>query len=148
MMSIITLCSSVSFYRQVIMVKIELESLGFTVLVPDLSSQMESENNYSFESYAERFDDANPQVKKRLMDEHFKKIAQSDGVLIINKRKHELEGYIGPNVLMEITVGYFLQKPVFLLHPVEKSLPAFDEVMALQPLIIYGELKQIVDYLK
>jgi hypothetical protein len=142
----IAICSSVSSYKEVVTLKNELATHAVGALLPDLSERMERENNYEFMAYAEEFDDNNPLVKKDLIDAHFSKIAASDGVLIVNQEKHGLAGYIGPNVLMELTVGYWLKKPLFLLHQPDKKLPAYGEIMALQPIVLDGDLKKLVAF--
>lgn len=143
MIKTIATCASVSFYEEVISIQHELEKMGFKVLVPDLATEMERTNNYDKLAHYEKFDARQPSVKRKLMDDHFRKIEKSDAVLVINNRKHELDGYVGPNVLMEIMVGYYLKKPIYLLNPLPKELSAYDEIMALEPTILNGDLTKL-----
>lgn len=45
-----------------------------------------------------------------------------------------------------MTIGYYLGKPIFLLHKLDQSLPSFDEIMALQPIVIKNNLKAISNF--
>jgi len=139
-MNTITLCASVSFYQQVVEIKKQLEQEGWHVLVPDLALMMEKQNDYNFMSYAEKFDSTDPLRKQKLITSHFDKIAQSDAVLIVNLEKHGREGYIGANVLMEMTIGFYLKKQLYLWQSIPTELFCYDEVMALQPSVLHGNI--------
>lgn len=132
----ITICSSVSFYKEVVDIKKELEEKGFTVLVPDLAEELAKIDSYADLEKNKQQDDGNPELKKGFIDAHISKIEQADAVLIVNHMKHSIAGYIGPNVLMEMTVAYYLKKPIYLLETPAKELPAYDEIMAMGVLYI------------
>lgn len=144
----IAICASVSFYESVVEVKNILSQAGFDVLIPEVAAQMEKENNFDIEAYSSEFASTDSLAKKALMDAHFDLIRQSDGVLILNKTKHGQTGYIGPNVLMELTVGYISKKPLFLFTAPSEQLPAYREIIALQPMVLDGKLELIEDYYK
>jgi len=40
-------------------------------------------------------DEGNFSKKRKLMDSHFKKVIESDAILVVNKRKNGLKGYVG-----------------------------------------------------
>jgi hypothetical protein len=80
----VTICSSVSFYKEVIEAKHILSSLGFQVNVPQLAEIMEKKGDFQFQSYSEQFDSANPQVKRGFIEGYFPQLAQADYVLVIN----------------------------------------------------------------
>jgi hypothetical protein len=143
MPKIIAICASVSFYKEVIQAKNTLMKMGLRVLVPDLANRMEQENNYEFMKYAEEFDSSNPTLKKGFIDAHFAKIEESDAVLILNYPKHNVDGYVGPNTLMEITAAYLNKKKIFLLNKPSTQLPAFGEIMALQPVVLDSDLTKV-----
>jgi hypothetical protein len=48
------------------------------------------------------------------MKGHFKKVLDSDAILVTNFEKNGVEGYIGGNVLMEITLAFHYKKPIFI----------------------------------
>ncbi len=55
-------------------------------------------------------------LKKSFVDGYLSTILRSDAILIANFTKHEIEGYVGPNTLMEAAFGYALGKPVVFLY--------------------------------
>lgn len=78
------------------------------------------------------------------MRHHFKKIAKSDAILILNLRKHEQEGYIGGNVLMEMAIAFHLQKRIFIFNETSKQSSFYEEIMGMQPIFIQANLSSIV----
>ena len=68
------------------------------------------------------------------MDANFKKVIESDAILVVNKRKNGLKGYVGGNTLIEMTVAYLYKKPIFLLQKPDKKLFCYEEIMGLQPI--------------
>jgi len=141
---IITLCSSASFYRDVLKIERELKKLGFSVKIPKTANWMKRQRNFDPVSYKTWMQ--NPKdfkIKNRLIDDHFKKILASDAILVVNQEKRGLNGYIGGNVLMEMTIAYLHQKPIFILNSVSKKIAIYEEVLGLEPIFIDGDLEKI-----
>lgn len=132
----IALCSSVSFYRQMVGVKHELQQLGWSVLMPKLAELMEESGDFEFLSYQEQFDATAPQRKGELMRAGFANVASAECTLVLNYEKHGQVGYIGPNVLMEMAVAYHLGKPLYCLFDLPEQSPFSDELHGMQPTII------------
>ena len=74
---------------------------------------------------------------------HFKKIENSDGILVVNNEKKGIKGYIGPNTLMEIAVAFHFDKPIFLLNAFEKNHSFFEELVGLNATVLNGDLSKI-----
>ena len=74
---------------------------------------------------------------------HFKKIENSDGILVVNHEKKGIKGYMGPNTLMEIAVAFHFDKPIFFLNAFEKDNPFFEELTGLNATILNGDLSKI-----
>jgi hypothetical protein len=129
----ITLCASISAFSDLIRVKNELETLGITVLAPELALEMEKKKDFSFPQET-------MEEKIGATLSHFQKIEKSDATLIVNAPKYEYLGYIGPAVLMEMTVTFFLGKPIYLLYQPDDSLPNLNEIQIMQPHILNGKL--------
>ena len=125
----IVICGSIKFYDDFLKLGIELEKLGHKVVQPEAPSPKSDS--------AEFFKDDG------LVRRHMDKIALGDAVLIPNYQKNNIEGYIGPNTLMEIAVAFYLKKKIYLLNPVPESGPA-QEIMAVEPIILKGELDNII----
>lgn len=80
--------------------------------------------------------------KSKYIRAHFSKIENSDKVLVANYQKHGIDGYIGPNSLMELAFGYALGKELYLLNELgEQSCKS--EVLGMQPTILNGDIKKI-----
>ena len=73
---------------------------------------------------------------------HLIKIEKSDKVLVANYTKNGIEGYVGPNSLIELAFGYALGKPLYLLNePGEQSCKP--EILGMKPVILNGDLKNL-----
>lgn len=75
---------------------------------------------------------------------HFKKIENSDGILVINNERKGIIGYIGPNTLMEIAVAFYLDKPIFFLNSFNENHPFFEELVGLNSVILNGDLNKLI----
>ena len=94
---VITLCGSMKFQKEMMIIAEKLALEGNGVLTPVYSVL----NNY---------EKTNEQLEK-LKQEHFKKIELSDAILVINK-----EGYIGNSTKFEIEYAKKLDKEVMYLQ--------------------------------
>lgn len=140
----IALCSSMVFYKQLISVKRELTSLGFQVLVPNGARVMEKDQDFDVKRFVSKYYGKNfAQEKRKAVKAHFEKINQTDAILVCNYTKHGVEGYIGPNVLMEMGLAFYLNKKIFVLNPIPKDSPFVDELSALVPTVLDGNLTQL-----
>lgn len=142
-MQTIALCSSVTSYKKVVEIKNHLQESGFAVLVPKLAGEMEKANDYELLSYQEEYQGPTPQRKGELIRAGFENISKSDAVLIVNEKKHDQQGYIGPNVLMEMAIGFYLQKPIYLLYPYVEIGTFKDEIFGMQPIVLNNDLSKL-----
>lgn len=62
----------------------------------------------------------------------------ADVMLVVNEKKHDIEGYVGPNSLMEIGMAFALSKPVYLLHEPSPEFSAYSELKALADGVVGG----------
>lgn len=140
----ITLCSSVSFYETVLEVEKKLKKQGHKVLIPHTAKIMQQSNNFNRDDYSPWLQNPNDYTKKReLMDKHFAKVQEGDAILVINNQKNNINGYIGGNVLMEMTVAYFLKKPIYILNQIDEALPIKEEIYGVNPIFLNGDVKKI-----
>lgn len=143
-MKTIVLCASTVFYDHVAQVADELESLGFTVIVPIDVEGIREGKPYDASSAKTWYDNpADFHLKAELMRDHFDKIVLGDAVLVINDEKHGVAGYIGPNVLMEMGLAFHLRKPIYVLNPLTKGMPTYEEVLGMGSVILNGDLSRI-----
>lgn len=76
--------------------------------------------------------------KARYIDEHLEKIRTSNALVIANYSKNGIDGYIGPNSLMEASFGYAFGLPVvFLFDPGQQ--PCRFEARAIMNICLNGD---------
>ncbi len=130
---IVVICSSAAFYKHVCELADQLEAQGFTVVIPATARKMQASNNFDVSANKTWYKNpADFTKKQQLMDGHFAEIAAGDAILVVNDKKHGVEGYIGPNVLMEMAIAYYLKKPIYILHNVASEVSVYEEVMGMQ----------------
>lgn len=140
----ITICSSASFYQKVIEIEKELLDLGFKVEVPISARKMEESGDFSMTGKKVWVEDPTLFYKKtELMDAHFKKVVDGDAVLVVNLDKGNVKGYIGGNVLMEMTLAYYLKKPIYVWQSIDKEHPFYEEVMGVNVEFLDHDLSKI-----
>ena len=68
----------------------------------------------------------------------------ADAVLVMNLEKHGMKNYIGGNTLMEIGFAHVLDQKIFLYNPIPEIPYYKSEIEAVRPVIINGDLSQVV----
>ena len=140
----IVVCTSASFYKQVLKIQKELEHLGFKVSVPLTARKMEKAGNYDVSFYKTWFKNPNDYNRKSfLMRNHLNKVLNGDAILVVNLKKNNTEGYIGGNGLIEMAVGFYFRKPIFILNKVPTDSPFYEEILGMKPTFINGDLTKI-----
>lgn len=143
------MCSSVSFYKDVLAIEKQLKKLGFKVIVPKTARRMQKSGDFNVDKHKTWY--KNPDdytIKKGLITAHLKEVAKGDAILVVNNKKHEIEGYIGGNTLMEMTLAFYYKKPIYVLNPISESLSIKEEVFGMGSLFINGDLTKIRSKLK
>lgn len=141
---IITICSSASFYTQVLEAKDTLKKRGFAVLVPLTANRMKKKGDFRVETYKTWF--TNPDDYKRKMfltKHHFNKIVKGDAILVLNYKKNGIEGYIGGAVLCEMAIALQFKKKIYVLNPIDTACPYKEEILGMAPMILNGDLSRI-----
>lgn len=77
---------------------------------------------------------------------HYQNILKSDAILIINLTKNSIDNYIGGNALIEMGQAYVNDKLIFLYNNIPSELSYTDEVIAMQPICLDGDLTKIKSY--
>ena len=133
----ITICGSMKFSAEMQAVKEALEHQGYEVELPNI------QEGTSYDPTNEN----NAEIKRGFIDEHFRKIGESDAVLIVNHAKNDIDGYVGGNTLIEIAHAYAQGLEIFLLNPVPKVSYA-DEIASMAPIILDGDITKIDSYFR
>ncbi len=136
-------------------VRYELNQLGHEVKIPELAEEAPAEfggdRKVYFGQYVEQNGgmDAFPSghkiwnLKESAITDHFEKLDWCDVLLITNYEKKGIEGYVGGNTLIEIGVGFYLKKPIYILNPVSSELSYKVEILGMKPVMLNGDLKKI-----
>jgi diphthamide synthase subunit DPH2 len=140
----ITICCSASFYRQALEVEEQLRKLGFEVEIPHTAYKMKESGDFNVDTYKTWYKNAADYGKKaELMRAHFDKVVESDAILVLNYEKKGVQGYIGGNGLMEMGIAFHYKKPIYILNPVPETLPIYEEIMGMQPIVLNGDLGKL-----
>ena len=141
---IITICSSASFYKDALGIAEKLKKAGYKVKLPKTANIMKRSGNFNVDYYKTWYKNANDyHKKKKLMDEHFKKVVESDGILVVNMEKNGVAGYIGGNVLMEMVIAYHYKKPIYLWNKTDDKSPFEEEIKGMGSVYLNQDLSRI-----
>jgi hypothetical protein len=77
------------------------------------------------------------------LNEHYRNILASDAILVVNFEKNGIKNYIGGTVLMEMGQAYGNRKKIFFLNGMPAGLPYMDEIEAMDPVCLDGNLAAI-----
>lgn len=141
----ITICCSSSFYKQALEIEKELKTLGFKVKIPKTANVMKKTNNFDVSFYKTWYKDKkNYKLKTEFIKSHFRKILKSDAVLVLNYIKNGIDGYIGGNTLMEMTIAFHFKKPIYILNQIPEGLNIKEEIYGVFPIFINSDLTKII----
>lgn len=129
----IALCGSMAHKAQWLPIIDELRAAGYTVSTPDLSESVDWSGMSDEQAIIE---------KGRLVRRHFANIERAKVVLVANFEKNGTEGYVGTNTLLEMGTGFVLEKPIYLYNPVPQQ-HGREEILALEPIVIHGDISKI-----
>ena len=119
----IVLCGSMKVKDQIVEISLELEKMGYNVLLP-----------------VECMQGLDKVIASRA---HFNRIADpnNDTILIVNATKNGIENYVGPNSFAEIAFGFYFNKRVLLLNDIYE--PYKDEIIGWKVECLKGDLSRI-----
>lgn len=133
-----------AFVRDMVSLKKELGKLGHEASVP-----YATEPHLKDSSFVENLEDNLKYcIEHDVMRENFREVSRHDAVLVLNKKRNNVDGYIGISALMEMAIAHFLDKKIFLYNPTPhfkgaKGARWAHEVAIMQPQIIHGKLRKI-----
>ncbi len=132
----IALCSSTSFYDHLHQVSSRLTKAGWQVFEPKTSRKnatwLKDDGSKKYLKW-----------RKNLIDTHFRVIEKSDAILVVNDTKNGIDGYIGANTLMEMTVAYYLGKKIFIFNDISSENSVYDEIVAMGVTMLGGDISKI-----
>ncbi|MGH7250102.1 MAG: hypothetical protein ACREGC_03940 [Minisyncoccia bacterium] len=145
----ITICSSANFYKQAVNIQKQLQKHGYKVVIPHTAEKMKKSGDFDASHYRTWLKDASNYDRKTwLMREHFKEVASSDVVLVINEEKHGVPNYIGGNVLMEMALAFHLGKPIYVYNEIPAESMFLEEIIGMEPMSLRGNLAPLIQDIK
>jgi len=146
----IVICASISFTHKIKEVADILSKDGYEVEIP-WGSQKILNGDISFEhwqSVKEKEGDISfrKSAEEDLIKRYYNLIKNSDAILVLNIDKKGVKNYIGGNTFLEMGFAHILDKKIFLLNEIPEC-SYVDEVKAMQPIILDGDIKKIKNYL-
>ncbi|OGY41551.1 MAG: hypothetical protein A2Y82_05035 [Candidatus Buchananbacteria bacterium RBG_13_36_9] len=149
---IITICSSIKFWPQIVEVKKQLENLGHEVLIPPHEVPNKDGEMIPVEEYyriRKEMVDRGESIdwvwerKEQAIKWHLEKVNKADVILVLNFDKNNIPNYIGGNTLLETGVAFWLKKPIYLYNPIPENISYFEEIKGMRPIVINGDLTLI-----
>ncbi len=136
---IIAICGSMSFAFEMLNVKAVLERLGHVVLLPELTEEFAQHPSWK----RTRDEDGRRKIESDLIRKHWRKIQESDAVLVLNYDKDGIPHYVGGNSFLEMGFAFVLGKKIFLLRDIPDMPFIKQEILGMQPIILDSELSKI-----
>ncbi|OKY78446.1 MAG: hypothetical protein BTN85_0937 [Candidatus Methanohalarchaeum thermophilum] len=140
----VTLCGSLEFTEEIGEVASELKENGFEVVIPKTSKKI-LEGDVSLSKIKEEKNTGEIVERAKDLDViryYFKKIKNSDSILVINKDKHGIKNYIGGNVLLEMGFAHVLDKKIYLWNPIP-NMRYTDEIKVMKPKVIDQNIEEL-----
>lgn len=146
---IITICGSIAHIDRMIEYQKTLELAHHVVHIPafvahdEKGRPMDSKEFYRIRKSGQMDIAWFEEEKSRAMRQHFDYIAQSDAILVVNEEKNGIAGYIGGNTLMEMGLAFYLNKKIYLTHPIPE-LSYKEEIVGMIPEVLDHEMFQLI----
>ncbi len=134
----IVICGSMTFSKKMVEIEKELVKNGNVVILPKFTKEyvkLDSIEDMHSESKKNK-------IEHDLIRDYFNEIKNADAVLVVNKKRHNIDNYLGGNSLIEMSFAHVLNKKIFLLNPIP-DVTYKDEIEAMQPTILAGNLSKI-----
>jgi len=126
-----------SFAKNMIDIESDLCKLGHKIFMPiDIKQALIHTGIGMNQEHCDKFD---------VIMDHFKKIENSDAIIVLNYPKSNIKWYIWWSSLMEIWLAYYLGKKIFILYPLPsiEELKYVSEILHMKPQIINWDLSKI-----
>ncbi|MDI6591999.1 MAG: hypothetical protein QME61_03650 [Patescibacteria group bacterium] len=141
----IVICASLDFTYEIKKIADQLNKQGYEVTIPK-TSEVILNGKVSLEQIKREREAG--QISKRtkkytIIKYYFEKIKDADAILVLNYDRKGIKNYIGGNTFAEMAVAFYLGKPIYLINPIPEELIYTDEIKAMEPIILNGNLDLI-----
>lgn len=130
-----------AFVKDMVRIQKELELLGHEASIP-ADSEPHLKDRRFVDDLSGNLDFC---IKNNTMKRNFDMVAAHDGVLVLNHKRNNLDGYIGASALLEMGIAHYKGKKIFLYHPAPdyNKVRWAHEVAIMQPVVLNGDLTKI-----
>lgn len=137
----IMIIGSMAFAKDMVNIQKKLEKLGHEVSIP-IGTKPHLQDETFVDSLEENLQFC---IREDVMRRNFKEVTNQDGVLVLNHKRNDIEGYIGISALLEMGIAHFHGKKIFLYNtpPDYRKVRWAHEVAIMQPVILNGDLTKI-----
>ncbi len=143
----IAICGSINCSDKLIEISEKLEKLGHQTFLPYYTRKIKDGKMALEDFNAKKDADGDKSFREAATEDLYKrywrKIGESDAILVVNVEKKGIANYIGGNALMEIGFAYIQDKIIYLLNDVPEIPYYKDEIIAAKPIILNGDLTKI-----
>jgi hypothetical protein len=134
-----------SFVHEMVASKNKLRELGFDGWIhQDYEDHVNGKGiAFPVNEKGERVESSEFKKAHDYIRQHYNHILKSDAILIVNLEKKGVKNYIGGNCLMEMGMAYVNNKKIFLLNDIPTDSAYLDEIKAMDPICLHGDLNNI-----
>lgn len=137
----ILLIGSMAFVKDMVELREALKKMGHDASIP-VGSEPHIEDNSFVDNLEDNLEFC---IKHGIMKKNFDEVARQDAVLVVNKPRNNVNGYIGTSALLEMGIAHYLGKKIFVLNelPHYRNHRWAHEVAIMQPVVINNDLRKI-----
>ena len=139
----IVLCGSMYFVKRILEIKAAIERMGMETFVSNDLLEYQDKKIMN----KDQTTSIKQKIEQDLIKLYFNQIKESHAILVVNEEKNRVKNYIGANTFLEIGFAHVLDKLIFLLNPIP-NLNYADEIRAMKPIILNGDLRKLEKYAK
>lgn len=132
---------SMAFAKDMVKVKEKLDKLGHKASIPH-----DTQPHLQDETFVENLEEnLKFCIENNTMKKNFDFVVEHDAILVLNKKRNGIDGYIGVSALMEMAIAHHFGKKIFLYNqtPHFKDARWAHEVAIIQPAVINEDLSKI-----
>lgn len=135
-MKVWIVCSK-AFYPRIAKIKLQLESMGHEVILP---------NSYDNPNAEQKAYDLGEKAHQAFKAEMFRishqLVKEADAMLVLNFIKHGAKNYIGGATFIEVYEAFMAGKKIYFMNDIPKGI-LYDELHGFAPVVIHEDLSKI-----
>lgn len=130
-----------AFAKEMMNTKLQLEQRGHVVFIPE--GTYDYANGHIDKTNIGGSEGTKRKIANDLIKKHCQLIDSSDAILVLNHEKKGVRNYIGGNSFLEIGYAHIVNKKIFLMNDIPEIEIFRQEIEAVQPMVINGNLDLI-----